>query len=106
MNRIGFLTIAVVYLAVSSVSSFAQTSNASVSGFAQDASQAVIPGVAITATNVQTGVVTRTITNETGTYTILSLLPGTYKLTAELPGFKVQTFNDAVSYTHLRAHET
>src|SRR5689334_16582357 len=74
--------------------SYSQTSNASISGFVQDASQAVIPGVTVTATNTQTGVVTKAITNETGTYTILSLLPGTYKLTAELPGFRVQTFND------------
>src|SRR5262245_834347 len=93
MKRVAFLTVVLLYCVVC-VSSFAQTSNASVSGFVQDASQAVVPGVSVTATNTQTGVVSRTITNETGTYTILSLLPGTYKLTAELPGFRVQTFND------------
>ena len=72
----------------------AQSSNASVSGFVQDASQAFIPGVSVTATNNQTGVTTTTITNESGTYTILSLLPGTYKLTAELAGFRAQVIND------------
>ena len=73
---------------------FAQSGNASVGGFVQDPSQAFIPGVTITATNTQTGVVTMVISNEAGTYSILSLLPGTYKLTAELPGFKTQVFND------------
>ena len=75
---------------------FAQTGNASVGGFVQDATRAFIPGVTITATNTQTGVVTSAVTNESGTYTILSLLPGTYRLTAELPGFKTQVINDVV----------
>ena len=77
-----------------STNAFAQSSNASVSGFVQDPTQAFIPGVTVTATNTQTGVVTTSITNESGTYTILSLLPGTYKLSAELPGFKTQVINE------------
>ena len=63
-------------------------------GFVQDPSQAFIPGVTVTATNTQTGVVSKAITNESGTYNITALLPGTYKLTAELPGFKTQVIND------------
>jgi hypothetical protein len=38
----------------------AQSTNASVGGFVQDSSQAFIPGVTVTATNTQTGVVTIT----------------------------------------------
>jgi Carboxypeptidase regulatory-like domain len=72
----------------------AQSTNASVGGLVQDASQAYIPGVTVTATNTQTGVVTTAVSNESGAYNIPSLLPGTYKLTAELPGFKTQIFND------------
>lgn len=82
---------------------FAQAGNASVGGFVQDATQAVVPGVTITATNVQTGVVTKTISNETGTYTILSLLPGTYRLSAELPGFRPHVYNDVVLGTGVLA---
>ena len=74
----------------------AQSTNASVGGFVQDPSQAFIPGATVTATNTQTGVVTKAVTNESGTYNIIALLPGTYKLTAELPGFKTQVFNDIV----------
>ncbi len=73
---------------------FAQNFNASVSGFAQDSTQAYIPGVTVTATNTATGVTTTAITNESGAYNIQGMLPGTYKLTGELPGFRTQVFND------------
>src|SRR5678816_4771394 len=71
-----------------------QNFNASVGGFAQDTTQAFIPGVTITATNKQTGVAATAITNESGAYNIPSLLPGVYRLSAELPGFRPQIFND------------
>ena len=74
-------------------STSAQSTNASVGGFVQDPSQAFIPGVTVTATNTQTGVVTTALTNESGAYNITALLPGTYKLTAELPGFKTQAIS-------------
>jgi hypothetical protein len=73
---------------------YAQSSYATVSGFVQDSSQAFIPGVTVTATNTQTGVAATAVTNESGTYTIPSLLPGTYRLSAELPGFKTQVINE------------
>src|SRR5438093_5839924 len=77
-----------------STNTIAQSTYATVSGFVQDPSQAFIPGVTVTATNTQTGVTTTAITNESGAYTIVSLLPGTYKLTAELAGFKTQVISD------------
>ena len=84
---------ALLCLAVST-NIFAQTSNASVGGFVQDPSGAFIPGVSVTATNTQTGVATTAVTNESGAYNITSLLPGIYKLSAELPGFRTRVFND------------
>ena len=89
-----YLVFAVAALAMFSIAASAQTSNASVSGFVQDPSGAYIPGVSIKATNSQTGVVVATITNESGTYNIPSLLPGTYRLTAELPGFRTAAVNE------------
>ena len=79
---------------VSSPTAWAQSGNASVGGFVQDSTQAFIPGVTVTATNTQTGVAATAVTNESGTYNIPSLLPGTYRLSAELPGFKTQVIND------------
>src|SRR6266850_1959522 len=71
---------------------FSQSSNAALSGTVSDAANALIPGVNITATSTETGVVSTAITNETGTYNLPSLLPGLYNVTAELPGFQTQTF--------------
>src|SRR5262249_13231065 len=72
----------------------AQTSNASVGGFVQDATHAFMPGATITAANTQTGVLATVLTNETGTYNFPSLLPGTYKLSAELVGFRPHIYNE------------
>jgi hypothetical protein len=75
---------------------FAQTSNATLGGTVRDSSGALIPGVTITATNTQTGIVNTVLTNETGAYQFASLQTGTYKVSAELPGFQTQTYNDVV----------
>ena len=75
-------------------STLAQTSNGSVGGFVQDATGAYIPGVSVVAANTQTGIATAVITNESGAYTIPSLLPGIYRLTAELPGFKTRVLSN------------
>ena len=84
--------LAVALVCVSfSIEAFAQSSNANLSGTVSDAGKAFIPGVTVTATNTETGVVSTAVSNETGTYTIPSLLPGTYKVSAELPGFQTQT---------------
>src|SRR5262252_251118 len=72
---------------------FAQ-SNATVGGTVGDAGGAIIPGVEVTATNVNTGIVSNQLTNETGTYNFGSLQPGTYKFSASLPGFQTQTFEN------------
>jgi len=72
--------------------SFGQVNNATLTGTVADATGAVLPGVTITATNNATGVVTTVLTNEAGAYNIQSLLPGTYTVSAELPGFQKQTY--------------
>jgi hypothetical protein len=94
MKRMLAATAVLQLCLVLSHTAFAQTSNASVGGFVQDPSGAYIPGVSVTAANTQTGIVTAVITNESGAYTIPSLLPGTYRLTAELPGFKTRVLSD------------
>jgi hypothetical protein len=73
---------------------FSQSSNGTIGGSIADSSGAVIPGVTVTATNNATGVVSSVISNDAGVYNFASLLPGTYKVSAMLPGFQTQTFND------------
>src|SRR5262249_699935 len=91
MRRLSALILALVCLTFSE-SAFAQSSNATLSGTVSDAAKALIPGVTITATNTETGVVSTGVTNETGTYNLPGLLPGLYNVTGELPGFQTQTF--------------
>jgi Carboxypeptidase regulatory-like domain len=88
------LVAAISIMLVLSGNGFSQSSSASLSGTVSDAAKALIPGVTITATNVETGVISTGLTNESGTYNVPSLLPGVYKVTAELPGFQTQTFTD------------
>ena len=66
----------------------------SISGRVEDASHALIPGVNITAANIQTGAVTSTMTNESGAYSFARLSVGTYKVSASGPGFQSQTVTD------------
>ena len=94
MRCVSTVATALLVVIFFSTNTIAQSTYATVSGFVQDPSQAFIPGVTVTATNTQTGVTTTAITNESGAYTIVSLLPGTYKLTAELAGFKTQVISD------------
>ena len=58
-------------------------------GTATDPSGAVVPGVAVTVTNVATGVKARVTTSPSGTFEVLNLqAPGNYNVTAEASGFR------------------
>ncbi|MBI2149179.1 MAG: carboxypeptidase regulatory-like domain-containing protein, partial [Acidobacteria bacterium] len=89
-----FFVAGVLLLPAVFVSGLAQTTNATLGGTVSDASRAVIPGVTVTATNTQTGIVSTGVTNETGAYNFPSLQPGIYKVSAELPGFQTQVYNE------------
>src|SRR5262245_18327091 len=91
MQRV--ISISAVVCLILAGTAFAKV-NSSIGGIVQDASQALIPGVKITATNTQTGVLSPTLTNESGAYNFPAILPGIYKVTAELPVFKIVTYNE------------
>src|SRR3989441_7389974 len=78
---------------VISTHAFAQTSNATLGGTVSDSTGALIPGVNVTATNTATGIVTTVLSNEAGAYQFASLQTGTYKVTAELPGFQTAAYD-------------
>src|SRR5215813_13456085 len=90
--RIGAALLVSIFLV--SIPLLSQSSNGTISGTVADASGAVVPGVTVTATNNATGVVTTVLSNDSGVYNFASLLPGTYKVSATLPGFQIQTFNE------------
>jgi hypothetical protein len=67
---------------------------ATVTGTVTDASNALLPGVTVKATAVDTGVVTNAVSNDAGAYTFSNLLPGKYTLSASLPGFQTKNLTD------------
>ena len=93
MRRLLIFVALVCVALFTSVNGYAQTGNAALGGVVSDSSKALIPGVTIKATDVNTSVVTTTLTNESGAYNFAALLPGTYKVTAELQGFKTAINN-------------
>ena len=72
---------------------FAQVPTGQISGRVTDSSNAVLPGVTITVTQTDTGLVRSVVSNETGVYAVPSLPVGPYRVEASLPGFRtfVQT---------------
>ena len=70
------------------LASWAFSQTAQVTGRVADPTGAVVVGANVSATNIDTGVTRGTVTNQAGNYVITSLLPGTYRITAEAAGFK------------------
>jgi hypothetical protein len=76
------------------VSAQTRATSADLSGVVYDSSEAVLPGVAVTVTNKDTGVTRTSFTDRDGRYAILALPPGTYRVRAELSGFAPQVLED------------
>jgi hypothetical protein len=66
----------------------AQSNRATITGTVTDSSGAVVVGVEVTATNVETGVATKTISNSDGIYVVPNLFPGNYSLQFMKDGFE------------------
>jgi hypothetical protein len=71
----------------------AQVTTGSIVGTVKDTSGGVLPGVSVTAVNVDTNFSRSETSNERGEYSLQFLPPGSYRVEAELTGFKrfVQT---------------
>lgn len=93
-----FVTCAIVLVAAGVVSAQTRATSADVSGTVYDQLEAVLPGVTVTITNVDTGISRTSITDGEGRFAFLALAPGTYRIVAELSGFRSHT-RDAVPLT-------
>src|SRR5579885_2369548 len=67
----------------------AQTS--SLEGVVTDAQGAAVPAAIVTVSNTDTSASREEVTDDTGTYRILQVAPGPYKIEAQKPGFKTKT---------------
>ena len=74
----------------------AQVLYGSLTGNVTDPSDAAIPGVKVTALNVNTGIARDTEADSRGAYIFNSLQVGTYKVTAEAKGFQTLIVSDVV----------
>src|SRR5262249_48087268 len=68
----------------------AQTTTAAVLGTVTDTQKAVLPGVTVTARNVETGSEAREVTDGHGRFRLAGLRPGIYNIRAEIGGFSTR----------------
>ena len=72
----------------------AQQGIASMRGSVLDAQGAVLPGVSVVVTHQESGVFREVISNADGSYFITGIVPGVYRVTAKLDGFKAYERRD------------
>ena len=82
------LSLPVLLALLSAHSLLAQEFRATISGRVSDSQNAVVAGVKIIATQIETAAKFEAISDNEGIYSIPFLPPATYQLTAEAPGFK------------------
>src|SRR5438309_3896050 len=74
----------------------AQSTNASITGYVTDSSKAAIVGARVIAINVDTNVRYQTTSNNVGSYSIVNLPPGRYRIEVEKEGFKSVVKSDVM----------
>ena len=87
MSKARWIGVTLFVLPLASVL-WSQTSQARITGRVIDPDGAAIPAADVVAINEETGVSTRSQTNEAGIYVLPFLQPGRYTITATIAGFK------------------
>ena len=85
MRNLGLVLGVFVY---ATAPALAQQGTAEIVGKVTDAQGAVLPGVAIIVTNEDTGVHREVVTTANGSYSVTHIVPGRYRITAQLAGFR------------------
>jgi hypothetical protein len=87
------LLLVVICLLAAASPIFAQTDTSSLSGTVSDSSGAIIANAKVNVRNDATQIDRDAITNETGSFTITNLVPGSYTVRVEATGFQTTTFS-------------
>jgi carboxypeptidase family protein len=74
--------------ACAAASAYSQQGTAEIAGKVTDQQGAVLPGVALVVTNEDTGVFRELVSTADGSYFVSQIVPGRYRLTAKLEGFR------------------
>ncbi len=75
---------------------WAQSTGGRILGRVADPTGAVLAGVQVTLTNQATAVSRSALTNDSGDYTFVEVVPGTYKVEFEHPGFKKNSQSNVI----------
>ena len=86
LARVAFLTALCV---LAGTSAFAQLQSGRILGTVFDPQRAGIPGATVTVTNLATNIARTTQTDAEGNYVITPLDPGNYRVSAEIPAFRL-----------------
>jgi hypothetical protein len=85
-----FLLLPTLLLTFLISNAYCQTNSGALVGSVIDKSEAAVPNAKITITNSATGVTLTTGTSSAGDFRVAQLVPGTYSIRAEAPGFQPQ----------------
>jgi hypothetical protein len=88
------LTGATLFLGIAAC--YGQTNTATLSGTVTDEKNAAIPGVTVTVVNDSTSFERKVLSNDLGYFTVPLLLPGSYRVRVEKPGFGIAEARDVV----------
>jgi carboxypeptidase family protein/TonB-dependent receptor-like protein len=83
----GILVLVAVFVLNGAVAR-AQVDRATISGVVKDTGGGVVPGATVLVTNLATNLESQQTTTDTGSYQIVNLIPGRYRVDVELSGFK------------------
>ena len=103
MKRLQFCLAVFAVLALT-FTAFAQVHNGQFNGTVIYPTGAAVANAKVTATNPATNFSVSVTTNSNGNYALKELPVGTYKLTAEAPGFKTFSDNNVVVNAGVIAH--
>src|SRR2546425_9062899 len=83
-------------LALAPIPAAAQGQSSAVQGRVLDESGAALPGVTVVVTHQDSGVFRQVVSNADGSYFVANIVPGPYRITAELQGFKKYERRDVI----------
>ena len=87
MRKLAGLTAVVILIGLTATMAVAQQGTAELRGSVTDEQGGALPGVSILITNQDSGTFREVITGGDGGFFASQMLPGTFTITAQLPGF-------------------
>ncbi|MBI4486552.1 MAG: carboxypeptidase regulatory-like domain-containing protein, partial [Acidobacteria bacterium] len=87
MRRVGLTVAMVVLVAAGALAQTVSSTTGAINGKVTDTSGGVLPGVTVSITSAAMMGTRDTVTNDTGDFRFISITPGDYDVTFELPGF-------------------